>query len=601
MHPSSLQLKAGRRSKQMTHRFRIPCRFVRTALTLAAAVFLLAIAGTAGADRIDRHIERPAGHSKLGWQSAATTSYIQRTLLFPATLPRLEFDYFVESEANYDFLKVYVDGLLKLSVSGRNRSGHAYLAVGSGARLVRFEYVKDTSVDSGLDTAWVDNIATGAGSAADRFKQRDLYAPPSPWTVGGHSGGWTVSTKPVGMSIGRPRAQSFLGYQQQPSTSRIQRSAYFATSGSITFRYYVDSEQGWDFFRAYLNGAKVFEVSGSNRAGLKRLEVPSGTHSIMFEYYKDTSVDAGLDTARVSEVVFRAGEDIIEADRFDGQAPGVTPSLWWTPSGTHPGWLVTRPSPPRMFLDGVDQATPIFVDGVIDMESASTKEYVNATGIVLPEYQNSRKAAQLNLRSSRSSEALHFAYLAASGTAAPGGETGYLTLVFDSNHSNTLKDRSPCIPASSPGAEDRAVTMIYESPVGQSAASLTATYWYVGDCSGTGWRAATPEEAWPIAFAAKEDPDHPGWLNMELKVTTRSAAAGVSDFWASQAIGFAFTHANAALGSYNYSFERLPWTDGDMWSPYDVTTWQTLHLGSPSLYPVDSRMDAVPSRLARIP
>jgi len=64
----------------------------------------------------------------------------------------------VSSESNYDFLKFYINNVLKGSWSGEvNWSQESYEVV-SGNNTFRWDYVKDNIVSSGSDCAWIDEI-----------------------------------------------------------------------------------------------------------------------------------------------------------------------------------------------------------------------------------------------------------------------------------------------------------------------------------------------------------------------------------------------------------------------------------------------------------
>ena len=62
------------------------------------------------------------------------------------------------TEANYDYLRVYVDGVQLLSLSGENAWREHTLSLTPGTHTIRFVYSKDGSVDRGEDTVWIDNI-----------------------------------------------------------------------------------------------------------------------------------------------------------------------------------------------------------------------------------------------------------------------------------------------------------------------------------------------------------------------------------------------------------------------------------------------------------
>ena len=79
---------------------------------------------------------------------------------FSASFSTISFDYLVSSESSFDLFKVFIDGAEVLRASGTFNPWQLSetFTVESGFHTVLFEYSKDGSVDSGEDTAYVDNI-----------------------------------------------------------------------------------------------------------------------------------------------------------------------------------------------------------------------------------------------------------------------------------------------------------------------------------------------------------------------------------------------------------------------------------------------------------
>lgn len=78
----------------------------------------------------------------------------------------------VSSEVNYDYLKFYVNNILKDQWSGDLPWAQASYAVLPGLNTFKWEYVKDYMVSSGSDCAWIDTIVfptTGGTSTAPIF------------------------------------------------------------------------------------------------------------------------------------------------------------------------------------------------------------------------------------------------------------------------------------------------------------------------------------------------------------------------------------------------------------------------------------------------
>lgn len=96
--------------------------------------------------------------ARAGAITHSQTSYMEITLNISAN-SNISFYKKVSSEAGYDYLKFYIDGVLQSSSwSGTVAWSQSTFAVTAGSRTFRWTYSKDGSVSSGSDTAWVDNI-----------------------------------------------------------------------------------------------------------------------------------------------------------------------------------------------------------------------------------------------------------------------------------------------------------------------------------------------------------------------------------------------------------------------------------------------------------
>lgn len=71
----------------------------------------------------------------------------------------LRFWWKVSSEAGFDWLTVFVDGVAANRISGNRDWALLELPIGEGAHVVDWEYRKDRSVEELPDAAWVDEIA----------------------------------------------------------------------------------------------------------------------------------------------------------------------------------------------------------------------------------------------------------------------------------------------------------------------------------------------------------------------------------------------------------------------------------------------------------
>ena len=82
-------------------------------------------------------------------------SALQTTLTGPGTLT---FRWKVSSEANYDFLRFFIDGSEQVRKSGSVDWEEQSFEIPSGAHIVEWKYTKDESVDRSQDAGWIDQI-----------------------------------------------------------------------------------------------------------------------------------------------------------------------------------------------------------------------------------------------------------------------------------------------------------------------------------------------------------------------------------------------------------------------------------------------------------
>ena len=70
----------------------------------------------------------------------------------------ISFFYKVSSESSYDYLRFYIDSTEMDAWSGEQGWSEASYLISTGEHTLRWVYEKDSSVDSGSDTAWIDYI-----------------------------------------------------------------------------------------------------------------------------------------------------------------------------------------------------------------------------------------------------------------------------------------------------------------------------------------------------------------------------------------------------------------------------------------------------------
>lgn len=86
------------------------------------------------------------------------SSTLQTTVTGPI---KLSFWWKADSEADFDFLRVTVDGVEPFAgISGNVNWQKKTITLTEGSHTIRWSYTKDDSVSSGQDTAWLDQVTT---------------------------------------------------------------------------------------------------------------------------------------------------------------------------------------------------------------------------------------------------------------------------------------------------------------------------------------------------------------------------------------------------------------------------------------------------------
>ncbi|MEF3694847.1 MAG: C25 family cysteine peptidase [Candidatus Cloacimonadota bacterium] len=98
--------------------------------------------------------------------SQSTTMETTRVLSSPGDL---SFWYKVSSESGYDFLKFYIDNTYQNQWSGSVDWTQVTYTLAAGTHVLKWEYMKDSSVDGGSNCAWIDNIIFPASTAPSAF------------------------------------------------------------------------------------------------------------------------------------------------------------------------------------------------------------------------------------------------------------------------------------------------------------------------------------------------------------------------------------------------------------------------------------------------
>jgi len=255
--------------------------------------------------------------AKSGAITHSQQSTLETMITGPATVA---FWWKVESEQNYDFLSVELDGTMQFRISGNVNWEQKTVAVPAGAHTLRWVFAKDGSVSTGGDAGWLDQVkvrtAQPPPSLADALDTTAIT-----WAATGDRP-WFAQT--ATMHDGTDAVQS--GPIADNQASRLE--ATILGPANLSFWWKVDSEQNYDYLTFQLDNAEVAaapKISGNVNWEQKTVPIPAGTHTVRWTYSKDGSVGSGADAGWVDQVVM--------TKLTPGEAGEPGPLLQFTPSG----------------------------------------------------------------------------------------------------------------------------------------------------------------------------------------------------------------------------------------------------------------------------
>lgn len=182
-----------------------------------------------------------------------------------------------------------------------------YVEVPAGSHTFRWRYIPGPTEGS----AWLDRV----NFIQDKFHPaRGVDRWSAPWNTLGEGtwfGQFDAST--------RNRIDSTT---HEPISNRQSTSLTTEIQGPkrLSFRWKVSSEQGFDYFRFYLNGEESAAISGQQDWAEVVRELPAGLNILRWAYEKDGSVDNGQDRGWLDEVVILRPDYGITGIRTSGNA-----------------------------------------------------------------------------------------------------------------------------------------------------------------------------------------------------------------------------------------------------------------------------------------
>ena len=210
----------------------------------------------------------------------------------------LSFYWKVSSEAGYDYLEFYIDGVFQDKISGlTDWQQMMYTITGSDLHTLDWRYVKDKSVSSGSDSSWVDQLEwSGEIQPPSVGPLSEAMDTNLSFTTAGEVDWFSQTTMSY---FDGDAAQS--GDVEDSQESLMQTMV----SGTGTFSFYwkVSSEVGYDFLEFYIDGALQDRISGMEdwHQMVYTITEP-GSHNLEWRYVKDYSVSEGDDSGWVDQV-----------------------------------------------------------------------------------------------------------------------------------------------------------------------------------------------------------------------------------------------------------------------------------------------------------
>jgi vibriolysin len=223
--------------------------------------------------------------AKSGTITHSQTTTIQTSVTVTST-QAVKFYWKVSSEANYDYLRFYIDGVQKNQISGTVNWTQVSNNIAAGTHTLKWTYLKDSSVSSGSDCGWVDKLEITTPSSDPIAEALDVTG--QTFTLSGNANWYSQTTTTY---YGGDAAQSgAIGHSQSCSMETT-----ISGKTSVKFYWRVSSETNYDYLKFYIDGVEQAKISGSTSWAQKTYTVTTASHVLKWTYIKDGSVVSGSD------------------------------------------------------------------------------------------------------------------------------------------------------------------------------------------------------------------------------------------------------------------------------------------------------------------
>ena len=197
----------------------------------------------------------------------------------------------VSSEAGYDFLEFFIDGVLQDQISGLiDWHQMMYTITGPGLHILEWRYMKDYSVSEGDDSGWIDRMEWSGTSQPPSGPLSEALDTSLNFTTDGDAN-WFSQT--VMAFFDGDAAQS--GEITDSQDSMIQTTVDGA--GTLSFYWKVSSEAAYDYLEFYIDGVLQDRISGLVDWHQMTYTITNpGLHVLDWRYVRDYSINEGDDS-----------------------------------------------------------------------------------------------------------------------------------------------------------------------------------------------------------------------------------------------------------------------------------------------------------------